>query len=367
MPTQSIAAPGIQLIPALANINIGEKDQALIVEAFHNFDIEAAEWAAKAAKLNVTDESQVEEMKMAGDARKALVKVRTSVTALKDKLKRESIDYGKAVQLVHNHIVEKVKAIEAPLKAQEDFAKNRAAERVNATRIERDALVADLLEFMPEGDLGVMSPVIFSAVLAQAKEQRAAQIEAQAKAEAERIALEEAERLERVRIREENERLRAEAEAKEAALAVERAQVEADRAELERKVQIERDAVEAQRVEAERKAQLERDAIESERKRIADKLREKDRIEAERVAAAAKVEAERVAKEEAEAAAKMEAERKAQAAPDKAKLRAYVVTYATVCADAPEIIDPELSAILLKLEADINAVLKPVLSQIDAL
>lgn len=309
MPTPTIATPGTQLIAVLSGIEISEDSQKLIISKFAKFDAMAAEWAEKASSLVVTDESQVQEMKDAREARLGLRKVRTDADRLRKELKEESLRYGQAVQAVANHIKAKIEPIEAHLQAQEDFAKNKAAERINAIRIERSAMVADLLEFMPEGeDLGAMPQVIFDAVLAQATEQRAAQIKAEQEAEAERIAKEEAERAEQARIRAENERLRAEAAAKEAEL------------------KAERDRVAAERAEAERKAQAERDAIEAERKRVADKLAEANRKEAERKAEAERAEAKRIAKERAEAAAKKEAERKAKAAPDKAKLNLFVLS-----------------------------------------
>jgi len=127
-------------------------------------------------------------------------------------------------------------------------------------------------------------------------------IEAELKAEAERIEKEKAEIAERERIRKENERLKAEAEAKEKQLAAERAKAEADRKEIEEKSKKERE-------ESERKlkAEQEKSRIEAEKAKA-----EKDKLEAELKAEADRKENERKAKEAAE--------KKAKNAPDKEKL-----------------------------------------------
>ena len=127
-------------------------------------------------------------------------------------------------------------------------------------------------------------------------------IEAERKAEEERIAKEKAEAAERERIRQENEKLRKEAEDAEAARKKIEEAARKEREEAERKLKAEQESA---RIAAE-KAKAEREAIE-----------EKARKER------AKLEAELKAKKDAEIlAAKLEAEqkRKAEAAPDKQKL-----------------------------------------------
>jgi hypothetical protein len=127
-------------------------------------------------------------------------------------------------------------------------------------------------------------------------------IEAEKKASEEKLAKDKAEAEERERIRIENERLKAEAAAKEKQLAEERAKAEAQRKELEEKVKREKQAAEAKiKAEREEKAKLEAEL--------------KEKAEAEE-----KLKKEQEAKLAAELKAKKEAERKAKAAPDKIKL-----------------------------------------------
>ncbi len=138
-------------------------------------------------------------------------------------------------------------------------------------------------------------------------------IEAEKKLEQERIEREKAEAQERLRIKAENERLKAEAEAKEKKLAEERAKAEAERKLIEEKARKEK-------LEAEKKAKEElakQEAI------LKSEREAKEKIEAE---LRAKIEAEERAKKEAEEKiiaakkAKEAEEKKAKAAPDKAKL-----------------------------------------------
>lgn len=138
-------------------------------------------------------------------------------------------------------------------------------------------------------------------------------IEAEKKLEQERIEREKAEAQERLRIKAENERLKAEAEAKEKKFAEEMAKAEIERKLIEEKARKEK-------LEAEKKAKEElakQEAI------LKSEREAKEKIEAE---LRAKTEAEERAKKEAEEKiiadkkAKEAEEKKAKAAPDKAKL-----------------------------------------------
>ena len=158
-----------------------------------------------------------------------------------------------------------------------------------------------------------MSDETFETFYASIEKSYNDKIEAEKKAEEERIAKEKADTEERERIKKENERLKAEAEAKEKQLAEERAKAEAERKEIEEKAKKERE-------EAERKlkAEQEKARIEAEKAK-AEKAKLEAEIKAE-AEAKEKARKESEAKAIAEQKAKEADEKKAKNAPDKNKL-----------------------------------------------
>ncbi len=212
------------------------------------------------------------------------------------------------------------------------------------------ARVASLRETLPEVSLPFIDANAEAARKA-AEEAEAAEAEriAAEHAEAERLAAEEAARREAERV--ENERLEAERlaaeEAEAARLAAEQAEAERIAAE-EAAARAEAERLEAERLEAERIAALEAEAariaaIESEAERLAAQEAarlEAERVEAERIAAE-EAEAARVAAEQAEAAriaeeeaARAEAER--VAAEEAARLEAERVEAERIAAEQAE-------------------------------
>jgi len=143
-----------------------------------------------------------------------------------------------------------------------------------------------------------------------------ANIETERKAEAERLAAIEAERLEQIRIKEENSRLKAEADKKEKELAAERAKAEADRKAIEEKAQKERE--EANEI---LKAEQEKARIEAEKA-----AKEKEALEAE-LKAKKQAEAEAIAKRNAEILEEEKAKEIASKAPRKEKLTKWVESF----------------------------------------
>jgi len=245
--------------------------------------------------------------------------------------------YGKAVQGVYNFLEYKIKPIEDHLQSQEDFAKIAEQKRVDALRAERELLVNDLREFVGYGDdFGAMSQIAFDAVLASAKQQRADQLkhkeEAKKKHEAEVLRQAEDQR----KMRAENERLRSEAQAREAAL------------------KVERDLVAAEQKAAADAARIEREAAEIARRKIANEL-----------AAAKRAQAEQDAKVAALAKAKAEQERKANAAPDKAKLRAFLAGLS--CGGDPSLNSVDATEILNDFRNDLAAIVSTAISRVEAL
>jgi len=325
-----------QLTAVLADAGLNQNSNSAILERFAALDAQASEWMAKAKTLVVANADQKDEIKQAREARLALRKIRTEADKTRKDLKAESLRYGKAVQGVYNFLEYKIKPIEDHLQAQEDFAKIAEQNRVDALRSERELLVNDLREFVGYGDdFGAMSQIAFDAVLSSAKQQRADQIkhneEAKAAHEAEVLRQAEDQR----KMRAENERLRSEAQAREAALKVERDLVAAEQ-------------------KAAAKARVEREAAEIARQKIANEL-----------AAAKRAQAEQDAKVAALAKAKAEQERKANAAPDKAKLRAFLAGLS--CGGDPSLNSVDATEILDDFRNDLAGIVSKAIRRVESL
>jgi hypothetical protein len=299
----------------LSNIEAGFRD------AF----IKAEEWRHKAMAIHVTSLDQTAEMKMARIARLELKTIRVSAEKTRKLLKEDSLRMSRAIDGVNNLLLAAIEPLERHLEDQEKFADRLQAaerERIVAERI------AALAPFIAEGQalppLESMTDDQFGSFLEDAKLLHVAKIEAAKRAESERIARELADAAERARICAENERLKAEAAEREAAMKAER---EAAEKELAR---IKADAEAAARVEALRQ----QDLREVERQKA--EAAEKEAAELRAAAAATAAASEKKAKAEAEA------NKKAAAAPDREKIRAMIADYEAV--EVPAVKDDELLA-----------------------
>lgn len=314
-------------------------------EVFQPYQTTLEKWESKVQSLVVTDISQTTEMEQARLARLELKKARVAMDntrkGLVEGLKARTSKIDSTARVIR----EKMEALEETLKESEEFAERHAAKVKAELKQKREAELAPFLDGPIITDLSALSEEDYTKALSDAKLLRQAKIDAAAKAESERKAKELADRIERERIANENARLKAEAEEREAAAKAERDRIEAERAEERRKAK-----EEAERVAA--AADVERKRLEAEAKKAAEQARkereaieEKARLEAEKAAKeAAKLKAEleakareeqaRIAKEKAaeaaekarievERAAAEEARRQAAAAPDAAKLKAF--------------------------------------------
>jgi hypothetical protein len=197
------------------------------------------------------------------------------------------------------------KEIEENARWKEETRQRFEAEQKELKVQQRILQVAKFAPELQRAEFENMSDDSFNLFVAGIEKQYNDRIESERKAEEERIAKEKAEAEERERIRIENERLKAEAEAKEMQLAEERVKAEAERKAIEENARKEKAAADA-KLKAEREA---KEKLESE-------LKAKSEAEAK-----AKRDAE--AKAAAELKAKQDAEKKAKAAPDKAKLNDF--------------------------------------------
>ena len=337
-----------------------------VTDVFAPLFAQAHSWAEKVATIKVTDATQVREMKLARESRLALKEIRVIAEKNRTRLKEDSLRRGRAIDSVYNTLEALVKPLEAQLKEQEEFVKRQEEQRKARIKAEREEALRPFgvntafyqLAEMPEADWAAL----FNSTVAAHKAAK----EAAEKAEAERTAKEQAETAERERIRQENERLRQEAEAAQKAANAERERLLAEQRAIEEQARKEREAIEAQaKAElAKQKAEADRLAAIAAAKALAEKQAAEAQRKAEQAAADAKAKVEREAREKAEAEArrlreaqealkqvealklKQEAEAKAKAAraPDREKIAALGT--AILAIKMPEVSTPEGQAAL---------------------
>lgn len=332
MSTETTTEPANELLTLIENSKVEVSTAQSLKAAFEGAFTQAKEWEAKAKTIKVTDASQLKEMKLARESRLLLRTVRTDLDKKRKELKSDALNYGRAVDGIATYLKELIEPTEAYLLEQEEFAK-----RIEEKRIE-EMKQARISELTPMGvdvqylDLAGMPEPVYAKLLADAKaamearhEEARKAAEAAQKAEADRIAAEkaEADRLELQRL--ENERLKREAEAAQAQIEKERAEMEAKLAEERRLAEVARKEAEAKaaaalRLAAEETAKATQKA-EYERQVAEQRIREEQaKAQAERAAIEAKQRAEQ-AKRDAAIKAQQEAEAKKQA-EERAKLEA---------------------------------------------
>lgn len=337
--------------------------QKTLADAFRPVFLKAHEAIAAAAGVaeSVKDATCVREIKKSRECRLAIRAVRIEGEKIHKSQKESAIRFGRAVDGFKNILLAELGPVEEALDAAEKTAERAEAARLAALKARREAELLPLLDGSPiMADLSALSETAWTRLLADHQLLRQAKLDAAAKAEAK----EAADRAERERIAAENARLKAEAEAAAKLLEEERKQREKERIEAEREhvrvAQVEREKAEVEKRAIEEKARKEREDAKAERDRIlamADAQERKAKVERDALQAKAtavlkehaaqvsavaadqarlraelqaRVDAEVQAKREEEARLKTErkaaeaAAKRAAAAPDKSKLEAYI-------------------------------------------
>lgn len=153
------------------------------------------------ASIVVESEDDTENMAKARTTRLALKQHRLDIEKKHDELKADSLAYGKAVDLVQRHALDKIKPVEQYLQLQEKYAETKQEERRQARIAERTAKLAQYVDDVTVYNYGDMGDDAFALLIDQvrdAKEKREAEEKAAAeKAEHERREREEADRVAR--------------------------------------------------------------------------------------------------------------------------------------------------------------------------
>jgi len=308
-----------QLVKAVQAAGLTHQTQEVLLTAFGPHFQDMLEATGKAAGINVTDESQTEQMKAAKVARLEVKRVRTATEATRKATKEDALRFGRAVDNVAGMIRGECEAVEARLEDCEKFSERLEAKRAEIRRIDRATALMPFGTDTRFHDLGGMSDDAWNNLYTREKEAHEGR-QAKAKAEAEAAA-----------------RDRAELEAREAKLREENARLRAEAAERELKARAEREANEAE--------------LRKERERIDAERREADRIIRELNQMREEAEAEERAKAAAAQAQREAEERAARAredAPDAAKLREVAERLRTFELPA---VGPRAVAVLARIRA----------------
>lgn len=365
-----------QLAKIVTESGLEQTKAQVILTNFQNYFDIASEWDAKVSSLNVTDVSQVTEMKMAREARLFLKAKRIDVENTRKQLKEQSLREGQTIDHIAGILKNLIIPIEEKAEQIEKFKELKEAAELAQRTSERIELLIPFNVAVDSNFIGSMPEQAFQAYLTGLKVEKEQREEAERKAEEERIAKEKAEAERKARfevrnkelsiywatmpakyvnvnytdlsedeyqdmltdaknakqaeaekqakIKAENERLQKEAEEKEKALEIERKKQAEELA--KQKAEADKKAKE----EAEKQAKIQADLnakLEAERKANEAKLKaefeEKLRIQKE-LDAKKKAEQEAIDKEIAEQKARLKAEKEAAKAPDKEKLSKWV-------------------------------------------
>lgn len=346
-PVTDLALVPAELIKAVESTALAVEGRATLRDSFVHHFVKFHELAEAASQIAVNAPKAAREMRL------SLKAVRVASEKTRKGLKDDIVVRGRAIDSIHAILETQITPLEERLDKIEKAEEIAAAERKAALKKEREETLKPYginTVFYP---LGEMDDATFNQLHNDTKLAHEARQEQARKAEADRIAAEEkaaqeraekekADAAERERIRLENERLKKEAAEKEEADRQERLREQARR-------EVERQKAEAERAEIQRKSdELQRQANEAAAaaKKVQDELEaklaaeraESARLAAEQKAAQDKIESDRLAKEKADAdrieaekvkaaadlAIQRENERKAAAAPDREKLQIWV-------------------------------------------
>jgi len=291
-----------ELCAVVKREGVAEQQQSVLIGSFAPYHAQIA--AARKTSETITDGGDPLQRKMARECRLELRRVRCAIENTRKDAKADALRYGKAVDGMANVLKFLCEPEEERLEEIEQAELRKEHARIAALVESRTAALIEADANPAAYNLGAMDDATWDTVLAGAVKAKQDRIEAERKAEADRIERERKEAEERDRIKAENERLKAEAEKREAEIKAEREKEAAERSKVEAALKAEREA-------AQRAAQDAADEAARVAKAAADER-------AKREAAEAKAKAEKAAAEKAE----HERLAKLAAAPDKEKLLA---------------------------------------------
>lgn len=271
-----------QLAPVVAGLDI--QTAANLRQSYAGHFKALKPWLEQANALTpITDASQVREMKLAGEVRKALKEIRVDADKTRKKLKAEVILYGKAIDGLFNVLNLAISPVEERLRAEEDFVKQQEQKRRDEIRKVREGKLLELKIDPSFYNLADMPDATFDSLLETHRQAFEASKAAAAKADAERIERMEVEAKRLQDQAAENERLKQEAAAREKQHADNQAKLKAQAEQREKEL------LEADRLarEQEIRAQELQSNLEAQERKLKQErdAREKEALEQQRKAA----------------------------------------------------------------------------------
>ena len=173
----------------------------ILLDKFNDYFNIAAEWETKLDTLVVTDESQVAEMKMAGEARKFLKKKRTEIENTRKEMKEDALREGNMIDGIAKVLKSLIEPLEKKAEKIENFAEELQALRKQQLYADRkEKLVAfgwTDVGVIHLGDMGEDDFDIYLKGMQSSFEQKQKEKEAQRLAEIEKQRLDEKARIAR--------------------------------------------------------------------------------------------------------------------------------------------------------------------------
>jgi len=130
------------LTTQIAKIALEDETKLVLKDKFQPFFEQAEKWMDAASTLVVTDASQVNEMKMAREARLALKDIRVNVEKTRKALKEDSLRKSQAIDAIAGTLKGLIEPIENHLEQQEKFVEIQEQRRKQLLKEERIALLA---------------------------------------------------------------------------------------------------------------------------------------------------------------------------------------------------------------------------------
>lgn len=158
-----------KLVIAVKEQGLEETQSQMLLKKFTGFFEEASKWEKEANAIVITDESQVVEMAKAREIRLALKGIRVDSEKVRISLKERIVREGKAIDGVANVIKALVVPIEEYLEKQEKFIENLQASKQKEILEQRTNRLSLYVDDISIYNFAVMSDAVFEELLSDVK------------------------------------------------------------------------------------------------------------------------------------------------------------------------------------------------------
>lgn len=209
----------------------------LIIDEYTPLAERAVKLAESSVLVEVRGEDDAEGMAAARAARLELRQCRIEAERTRKKLKQESLDIGRVIDGIYNMIEQRVGPAEERCLMLEETKERAQAARDAQIRGARESALRELGVDVRLYNVVAMNEEQFQDLLERSRREQQQRLEEAEREVRERLKKEEEDRQERERLKAENDRLRKEAEERDAARRQQEAAAAAERARLEKEAQ----------------------------------------------------------------------------------------------------------------------------------